>query len=72
MAPKGSEATNLTAEAFLKEQGVDTKKGLSSAEVAKRIAKYGTNELESEPPKPMWKLVLEQFDDPRLHLFERL
>ena len=59
----GKDATHLTAEAFLKQEGVDTKQGLSTAEVEARRAKYGSNELEQEEPTPLWKLVLEQFDD---------
>lgn len=42
---------------------VDPKRGLSTAEVEKRRTEYGYNELEKEPPTPLWKLVLEQFDD---------
>ncbi len=42
----GKAATHVTVEAFLKEQGVSLKTGLSSDEVAKRQAKYGPNELE--------------------------
>jgi hypothetical protein len=37
--------------------------GLSTQEVAKRRQQHGYNELEKEPPTPLWKLVLEQFDD---------
>eukprot|EP00798_Chlamydomonas_sp_ICE-L_P020359 gene20359-27123_t len=42
---------------------VDINVGLSAAEVEKRRAKYGLNCLEKEPPTPLWKLILEQFDD---------
>jgi hypothetical protein len=42
----GKAATHVTVEAFLKEQGVSLKTGLSAAEVAKRQEKYGRNELE--------------------------
>ena len=44
--------------------GVDLATGLSSSAVATRRAKYGFNELKKEAGKPLWKLVLEQFDDP--------
>eukprot|EP00775_Hariotina_reticulata_P011517 gene11517-11660_t len=37
--------------------------GLSTDEVQKRAAEYGHNDLEKEPATPLWKLVLEQFDD---------
>ena len=37
--------------------------GLNSSEVEARRAKHGFNELEKQPGKPTWKLILEQFDD---------
>lgn len=37
--------------------------GLTSQEAQARVELYGPNELEKEPPTPLWKLVLEQFDD---------
>ena len=37
--------------------------GLSEAEVEVRRELYGRNELQKEEGKPMWRLVLEQFDD---------
>eukprot|EP00879_Flechtneria_rotunda_P008884 GHRR01009304.1.p1 GENE.GHRR01009304.1~~GHRR01009304.1.p1 ORF type:complete len:758 (+),score=252.63 GHRR01009304.1:345-2618(+) len=37
--------------------------GLSQQQVADRRRQYGYNELEKEPGTPLWKLVLEQFDD---------
>ena len=41
----------------------DAKKGLSDKQVEAARAVYGYNELDKEDPKPLWKLVLEQFDD---------
>ena len=38
-------------------------KGLSSYEAGKRRERYGWNELANEKGKPLWRLVLEQFDD---------
>ncbi|MBD3353782.1 MAG: calcium-translocating P-type ATPase, PMCA-type [Candidatus Lokiarchaeota archaeon] len=40
------------------------RKGLTSDEADRRFEKYGPNELASKPPKPRWKLFLEQFNDP--------
>ena len=37
--------------------------GLNSSEVEARRAEHGFNELEKQPGKPTWKLILEQFDD---------
>lgn len=37
--------------------------GLSTAEADARLREYGFNELEKQASHPLWKLVLEQFDD---------
>lgn len=37
--------------------------GLSTAEAEDRLKECGYNELEKHPSHPLWKLVLEQFDD---------
>lgn len=37
--------------------------GISEMEANRRLDLYGPNELAKEKPTPMWKLVLEQFDD---------
>lgn len=42
--------------------------GLTSAEAARRLAELGPNELEGEPPTPMWRRVLIQFKDPLVGL----
>jgi Ca2+ transporting ATPase len=42
---------------------VEEDKGLSDAGVKRNQEKYGPNELPAEEGKPLWKLVLEQFDD---------
>ena len=44
--------------------GVSAQQGLSQQQVAAQRARFGFNELEKEQGKPLWKLVLEQFDDP--------
>ena len=38
-------------------------RGLSSAKAKESLAKYGPNELPAEVGKPLWQLILEQFDD---------
>ncbi|KAF3780311.1 Calcium-transporting ATPase 1 endoplasmic reticulum-type [Nymphaea thermarum] len=63
MEKKPFPAWSWSVEECLKEYNVRLEKGLSSSEVEKRHAKYGWNELQSESGKPLWKLVLEQFDD---------
>lgn len=37
--------------------------GLTSAQVVASREKHGWNELDKEEGKPLWKMVLEQFDD---------
>jgi Ca2+-transporting ATPase len=56
-------AFQVSVEQVLKEQKVSLEEGLSDAEVASRQEKFGRNELEQEEKTPLWKLVLEQFDD---------
>ena len=36
---------------------------LTDEEVLKRQSVYGLNALAEEPPTPLWKLILEQFED---------
>jgi len=43
--------------------GVDLSRGLSTAEVEAKREEFGWNELDKEESTPLWKLVLEQFDD---------
>jgi Ca2+-transporting ATPase len=43
--------------------GVDLQGGLDKSTVEKRREVFGWNELQKESHKPMWKLVLEQFDE---------
>ena len=44
--------------------GTSLAKGLTTSQVTAARARYGYNELDKEASKPLWKLVLEQFDDP--------
>ncbi|XP_067118952.1 calcium-transporting ATPase sarcoplasmic/endoplasmic reticulum type-like isoform X2 [Centruroides vittatus] len=43
--------------------GTDLERGLSEEQVRKYQEKYGPNELPAEEGKPLWQLILEQFDD---------
>ena len=52
-----------STDAVLQHHGVDASHGLTDAQVVAQRERYGYNELEKEPPKALWKLVLEQFDD---------
>ncbi|XP_076346074.1 calcium-transporting ATPase sarcoplasmic/endoplasmic reticulum type-like [Tachypleus tridentatus] len=41
----------------------DPERGLSEDQCQKYLDKYGPNELPAEEGKPLWQLILEQFDD---------
>ena len=43
-------------------------KGLSTAEAAKRLERFGRNELDKEEGATLWELFLEQFDDPLVQI----
>ncbi|KAF6153678.1 hypothetical protein GIB67_000911 [Kingdonia uniflora] len=63
MEEKPFPAWSWSVEQCLKEYNVKLEKGQSSYEVEKRREQYGWNELVKEKGKPLWRLVLEQFDD---------
>ena len=57
-------AWTKSAEETLRHHGVRASTGVDAASVeARRAEAGGFNELEREPGKPLWELVLEQFDD---------
>lgn len=54
----------LPVDEVLQHHGVkDVSAGLSSSEVDARRAEFGFNELQKEPGTPLWKMILEQFND---------
>jgi len=54
---------NKSVEQCLSSSGVKLESGLSDAQVAELSAQHGKNELNKEEATPLWKLVLDQFDD---------
>jgi magnesium-transporting ATPase (P-type) len=52
-----------TTQQVVQDLQTNTFTGLSADEVERRRATYGYNELIKEEPTPLWRLVLEQFDD---------
>lgn len=56
-------AWSFTVDQCLKEYTVRIDKGLGTHEADKRRERYGWNELSKEKGKPLWQLVLDQFDD---------
>ena len=53
----------LNLDEVVQSAGASLETGLDSDQVAERRSACGFNELEKPPSKPIWKLVLEQFDD---------
>ena len=56
-------AWSSTVNKVASHHGVDLQKGLTEPQVQAHRRKYGYNELVKQPGKPLWRLVLEQFDD---------
>src|SRR5687767_12967124 len=54
----------LTADAALERQGVAIDRGLSSAEVESRRARYGPNRFADAPKEPRWQAFVRQYKDP--------
>ncbi|MDJ0659509.1 MAG: cation-transporting P-type ATPase [Crocosphaera sp.] len=53
---------------ILKTFNSDVEKGLTAEEVARRLEKYGFNELEIKQGKPAWLRLLLQFNQPLLYI----
>jgi Ca2+-transporting ATPase len=53
----------LSVQEVVSQQQTSLENGLTSVEAENRRQQHGYNELDKEPGKPLWKLVLEQFDD---------
>ena len=55
----------ITAETptLLRHLGTDVSTGVSTEQAESLLQRYGYNELAKEEATPLWKLVLEQFDD---------
>lgn len=54
----------MEARAVLARFKVTTERGLSAQQVEEARAEHGPNELRQGEKTPLWKLVLEQFEDP--------
>ena len=54
----------LTRELTAKELHVDTAIGLSSAEAAERLARYGPNKFAEAKTEPRWRAFVRQYQDP--------
>lgn len=63
MDEKAFPAWSLSVDECLKAYNVKLHKGLSSYDVEKQREVFGWNELKKEKQKPLWQLVIQQFDD---------
>src|SRR5690348_10648079 len=54
----------LSAEDVTAQMDVDADQGLTGAEVERRLAEYGPNELPTEPPPSMWQVAWGQLRNP--------
>src|SRR6478752_733126 len=54
----------LSAQDVTAQMGVDADQGLTAAEVERRLAEYGPNELPTEPPPSMWSVARGQLVNP--------
>ncbi len=59
--PTSWHALDLSAIAEQQRTRPDT--GLSSAEAANRLIQHGENAIREKPPRPMWRMFLDQFSD---------
>jgi magnesium-transporting ATPase (P-type) len=50
------------------ELDTDPATGLTNAEAAARVERFGPNRLDPEPPVPAWRKLLRQFADPLVYL----
>ncbi|KFJ01454.1 cation-translocating P-type ATPase [Bifidobacterium stellenboschense] len=66
--PNDADPSLTDALAVAKALDVDPNVGLSSAEAARRLERFGPNELAGAPPVPKWKKFLAQFKDPLVYL----
>ena len=56
-------AYQLPAASVVEFLGSDQQNGLSQGEARQRLTRLGPNELESEPPTPVWRRLLAQFEE---------
>ncbi|KQV81197.1 cation-translocating P-type ATPase [Rhizobacter sp. Root1221] len=65
--PAGDRSLGAAADVAA-ELGTDTERGLDAAEAARRLAAEGPNTLRSTSPRPAWRRLLAQYNDPLVYL----
>ncbi len=63
-APDATQWYSLSVDDAVARLGVDATAGLSASEVTSRIAKYGKNEVATEPPPTLWQIAKGQIANP--------
>ena len=63
-----SDPTLVDAHSVARLLQMDPEQGLSVAETDRRLAAVGPNQIESAPPVPTWRKVVEHFRDPLIYL----
>lgn len=58
----------VTTKEVLRRFSVDPEIGLSDEQVKINREKHGINELVTQKPKPIWKLIFEQFNNPFIYI----
>ncbi|AVK61775.1 magnesium-transporting ATPase [Lactobacillus sp. CBA3605] len=53
-----------TKEKVLKDLQTSRHAGLAEADAQQRLVKYGTNEMKTDPPTPIWLVLLRSFKEP--------
>ncbi|AQP49043.1 haloacid dehalogenase [Tessaracoccus aquimaris] len=68
LAVTQADPTLIPAEQVALEAQVDPEIGLTAAEAAARLERYGPNQLTAGATEPAWKRMLKQFADPLVYL----
>ncbi len=67
-APGSRDAWRLEASVVAASLGADARRGLSTAEAAARLARFGPNRLDTAERVPVWRKFLGQFENPLIYL----
>jgi len=55
-------------DAVARELGSDPERGLTGSEATRLLAEFGPNELQAVSPRPAWRRLVAQFQDPLVYL----
>jgi P-type Ca2+ transporter type 2C len=66
--PAGAEPWCADVTVIAERLGTDVARGLTDAQAAERLERFGPNQLEAAEPVPAWRRLAEQFQDPLVYL----